>query len=96
MESLENLVLETLNENINTRFSDNILYLEVIYKIKPYLRDLDFRNIFINYSYYQIPSFKSIERTRRKLEQKGLYVSPKNIKEERENMIQKYLDYAMN
>ncbi len=96
METIEELVLQTLNENINTRFSDNILYLEVIYKIKPYLRDLDFKTIFINYSCYGIPSIKTVERARRKLEQKGLYVSPKNIKEERENMIQKYLDYAMN
>lgn len=96
MEKTEEIVKEVLEKNINSRFSDYILYLEVINNLKPELKNYDFKEIFINHKNYGLPSFKCVERARRKLEQKGLYISPKNIKIEREKMIKKYLDYAIN
>lgn len=87
-------VLEVLKNNVNSRFSDNILYLEVIYKIRPELKYLDFKNVFLNYKLLKVPSFKTVERARRKLEKLRLYVPPKNIKKEREKMIIEYINYA--
>ena len=95
MEKYENIVRQVLEENVNTRFSDNILYIEVIKKLRPDLQYKSFKEIFINYKYYRLPSIKTVERNRRLLEQKGLYVSPVNIKKEREKMIQVYLEYAL-
>lgn len=92
----EKYVKEVLENNINARYSDNVLYLEVIYLIKPELRGLDFKHIFINYEKYGIPNFKTVERCRRNLELKGEYRSPINIKLERQKKIEEYIQYAVN
>lgn len=92
---LEEIVLDTLRRNINTQYSDNILYIEVIYKLKPELRGINFKYLFVNYISYKIPSFKTVERIRRKLEKDGRYIAPKSIKLERDKKINEYLDYAM-
>ncbi len=91
----EKYVKQVLETNINTRYSDNVLYLETIYLIRPELRGLDFKQIFLNSKKYRIPSFKTVERCRRMLEKKGEYRAPINIKLEREKMIQEYLNYAV-
>ena len=91
----EKIVRQVLINNVNARYSDNILYLETIYYIRPELRGLDFKYVFLNYKKYGIPCFKTVERCRRKLEKKGEYKAPINIKLEREKMIEIYLKYAI-
>lgn len=92
----EKYVKEVLKNNVNARYSDNVLYVETIYLIKPELKGLDFKHIFLNCKNYGIPSFKTVERCRRKLEKKGEYKAPQNLKVERDKMIEEYVRYANN
>lgn len=96
LEKVEKIVYEILTTDVNSRYSDHILYTKVINKLRPSLSTCNFKDIFCNYEAYRLPSFKAVERSRRKLTQKGLYIPPKNIKKEREEMVEKYIEYAVN
>lgn len=96
IKNLEKVVYEILTTDINSRYSDHILYTKVIYKINSSLITCNFKDIFCNYEAYKLPSFKAVERCRRKLTEKGLYIPPENIKKEREKMINTYIEYAVN
>lgn len=94
LKKLENIVLEVLTENEDTRFSDHILYVAVVQKIKPSFKGFNFKTLFELYEYYNLPSFKAVERCRRKLTEIGKYTPPDNIKKGREELIKKYVEYA--
>lgn len=96
LKNLEKIVYEILTTDINSRYSDHILYTKVINKLRPSLSTCNFKDIFCNYEAYRLPSFKAVERSRRKLTEKGLYIPPENIKKEREEMVKKYVEYAVN
>ena len=56
-------------ENDNyARKCDEYLYFRVCQKINPIYVNLPFDKIFVNRKYYGFPSFKSVERCRRKLQ----------------------------
>lgn len=95
LKTLEKIVLDVLNTNVDSRFSDHVLCTKVIFKIRPNLITTNFKDVFNNFEAYKLPSFASVERCRRKLAEKGLYTPPENIKKEREKMIEKYVEYAV-
>lgn len=65
MEDLKDLVKDILLKNPKTRDSDERLYLEVLRLRGFYLQP----NVFENYKNYNLPSFSSISRARRKVQE---------------------------
>ena len=54
------------------------------------------KHTFVNYQQYQLPSFKSIERTRRDIQVKNKSLVDKNKQEARTEIEEKYKDYYIN
>ncbi len=69
VKKIEPLVRKALEINKSARNDDQMLYIEVIYLINPELLR-DFMDTFKNYKKLGLPSFASVERSRRKLQEK--------------------------
>lgn len=65
MEDLRDLVKDILLKNPKTRDSDERLYLEMLRLKGFYLNP----NVFVNYKRFDIPSFSSVSRARRKVQE---------------------------
>lgn len=65
MEDLKDLVENILLKNPKTRDSDERLYLEMLRLRGFYLEP----NVFVNYKSYKLPSFGSVSRARRKVQE---------------------------
>lgn len=65
MEDLKDLVEDILLKNPKTRDSDERLYLEMLRLKGFYLKP----NVFVNYKSYKLPSFGSVSRARRKVQE---------------------------
>ncbi len=90
---MEERVKELLENIPETRTSDELLY--AVY-IENYY-DIEFnKHTFVNYQEYKLPSFKSIERTRRDIQNKYSNLVDGNKKETRELIEKHYKDYYAN
>lgn len=88
---IETRVKEILEVYPNTRENDNLLY--VTYLEEYHYIDFN-KEIFINYEEYGLPSFKSIERARRKIQNgKGIYKASEKVEENRKEAECKYREY---
>jgi hypothetical protein len=89
---IEPRVKEILEQIPKTRENDELLYSIYIEKY----HDIQFsKEIFINYKDYKIPSFKTIERARRKIQNKqNCYLASEDIFEKRREAEQEYREYA--
>lgn len=65
MEDLRNIVEHILLKYPKTRDSDELLYLEIV-RLKGYILNTD---TFLNYKDYNLPSFSSMSRARRKVQE---------------------------
>lgn len=65
MEDLRDLVKDILLKNPKTRDSDEVLYLEMLRLKGFYLNP----KVFVNYKNFKIPSFSSVSRIRRKVQE---------------------------
>lgn len=94
---IEGIVMETLMEFPDTRLNDDILIFRVYKKINEevVLREL-FLEIMLNRKQYGLPSYKSIERARRKIFEKYPVLKPKRVTKLRKEMEHKYIEYASN
>lgn len=85
---VETRVKEILEAYPNTRENDNLLYVT-------YLKEyhyIDFNEeTFINYEQYGLPSFKSVERSRRRIQnESGIYKASEDIEEKRKEAEHEY------
>ena len=88
-------VKEVLEENVTTRGDDFILILEVYKKIRPNLEGVPFNDVLRYHYRYDLPSFSSVVRARRKLQVMYPELEPdKKIKDIRQAEEQKYRDFA--
>lgn len=89
---IETRVKELLEQIPETRENDHALYRTYI---KTY-HFVDFNEeTFVNYTNYGLPSFKSIERARRKIQNEyGLYRASDEVVRKREEAEKQYRDYA--
>jgi len=87
---IETRVKEILEYYPETRENDNLLYVKYI---KEY-HYVDFtENVFINYEEYGLPSFKSVERARRKIQnEEGTYKASEKVEEERREAEKNYIE----
>lgn len=87
---IETRVKEILEIYPETRENDNLLYVKYI---KEY-HYVDFtENVFINYEEYGLPSFESIERARRRIQnEEGFYKASEKVEEERKEAEKSYIE----
>ena len=62
------LVKKVLEENERTRNSDNELYIEVCYRINPYVVKMPFDYVLLTLEEHSLPPFESVRRTRQKIQ----------------------------
>ena len=88
---IETRVKEVLENNPATRENDNLLY--VTYLEEYHYVDFN-RQTFIDYERYGLPSFKSIERSRRKIQNEEVkYKASEVIEEGRKEAEKQFQDY---
>jgi hypothetical protein len=68
--NVSNIVMEVLQEVPETRSCDNMLYFKVCEKVNPMYTNFPFCQIMQNIQRYGFPSYKSVERARRKIQSK--------------------------
>ena len=68
LKTITELVKDVLLEVSETRNSDDLLYYHVCKRLNPICVDYPFQKILQNRKDYGIPSFKSVERARRKVQ----------------------------
>lgn len=90
---MEERVRELLENIPETRKSDELLY--AMY-IEQYYNIEFNKHTFVNYQQYQLPSFKSIERTRRDIQVNNKSLVDRNKQEARTEIEEKYKDYYIN
>ena len=92
---MQDTVKNILTNNPEAREDDFILIAEVYDKLKPEIRGYSLDYVLRHHKEYKLPSFSSIVRARRKLQEKYPYLQPsKKVKEIRQAEEQAYLDYA--
>ncbi|MDO4605493.1 MAG: hypothetical protein Q4B23_05915 [Helcococcus sp.] len=101
MEDLKDLVEDTLLKNPETRDKDELLYLEILRLKGFYLQP----NVFVNYKSYKFPSFGSVSRARRKVQEIERQTkepkawklqSSKTMNKHRRELEQEYREYYRN
>ena len=87
---IENRVKEILQEYPETRENDNLLYTKYIEEY----HYVEFnKNTFVHYEKYGLPSFKTIERNRRKIQnEQNYFKASKDIEKKRREAEQDYIN----
>lgn len=81
MKTTENIVKELLTDNVLARNNDDYLTLRVYGKINPSVTSRPLQEVLMNRKAFGLPSLKSIERARRKLQRKYPELSANGIVE---------------
>ncbi len=93
---VEDLVYEILLENKNAREDDYILIAEYYHRLNPEIGNLKFNYVFLAHKELNIPSFKSIERARRKVQARHPELVDTKTKLIREQLKEEYKEYHLN
>ena len=93
--TVEPYVLEVLTTNKQSRKDDFILIECVIEKMVG-ITDLSFKTIMLNHKELNIPSFETITRCRRKLQETNPELVDEETEQYREEKIDEYIQYALN
>jgi hypothetical protein len=90
----EEMVLEILREVEAARSDDYILFAEVINRFYPNVVDVPLHKALIKHREINLPSYESITRVRRKLQNKYPEYASERTKKLREKMESEYVAYA--
>ena len=91
----ESIVKAVLESNITARNNDDVLTLRVYGQIAPEVISMPFYVVMLNRKEYGLPSLKSIERARRKLQSKYPELSASEIVQAyRQQQEHDYIAYA--
>ena len=93
--NIEKLVKKILFDYEDTRSSDDVLIFRVYKEINEsaMTREL-FCEVLLNRKKYNLPSYKSIERARRKVYEKYPYLKPERVTKLRKNKEEEYKEYS--
>lgn len=92
---LEKVVKEVLETNIKSRNDNFVLVLEVYKKLEIPVKE-EFMGLMIEHNKYELPSFESVVRSRRKVIEKYPQLQATEVvRELREDQKQMYIDYAI-
>lgn len=92
----EDIVLKVLENQPETRKDDYLLILSVWESICPEIKDLSISFVFANIKELKLPSFKTIERNRRKIFETRKDLTDKKTTDARFEETITYIDYALN
>lgn len=90
---LETIVTEILEDNILARNDDYVLYIEVCRKLYPETLNLPFLSAMLNHNEL-LPNIKSVERARRKAQERRPDLESERAKKKREKEQAAYVEYA--
>lgn len=95
LKNLKDKIIMILENDLESRNSDERLYLEVCKLNGVDVSNISFEEAMLNKNLYNIPSFTSVERVRRKAQE----LRPDLIginKSKRDQLQNEYIDFAMN
>lgn len=95
IDNLENIIIDVLERNKFTRKDDHMLYIEVCSDINPNCLD-NFMEAFKYRKEFELPSFESVSRCRRKVQERYPDLKEYNVAEKRYDKQVDYIDYAIN
>lgn len=96
LRKLENVIKPILEDKPQTREDDYLLYAEVIRKYRPELLELSARTFLKGHNELNVPNIKSVERARRKVQEKYPDLASERAKKKRAKEEQTYVQYALN
>jgi len=89
------LVKAILTECPATRYDDDLLYLKVCQYFNPSIDKFPFGTVFTNLKIYDLPSYKSVERARRKIQAENPELAPgQKAKEKRVKAEKDFREFA--
>ena len=94
LKTMEKVVLQVLEESPAARGDDNILMYLVISKLNPELCDIPFSRVLYHHTELGLPNFKTIERCRRKLQEKYPQLKDPKKAAIRNAEKQEYIEYS--
>ena len=94
LKKLEDVIKPILKEQPQTREDDFLLYAEIIKAYNPKLLQISARTFLVCHKELKIPNIKSIERIRRKIQEKCPELASERAKRKRAKEEQAYIAYS--
>ena len=94
LKKLEDIIKPILKEQPQTRDDDFVLYAEIIKSYDPKLLQISARTVFIRHEELKIPNIKSVERIRRKIQEKCPELASERTKRKRAEEKEVYITYS--
>ena len=94
LKKLENVIKPILEKYPQTREDDYLLYAEVINRYNPELLGVSAEMFLVCHSELNVPNIKSVERARRKLQEKYPELATERAKRKRAEEQASYISYA--
>ena len=95
LRDLEKVIKPILENNPQTREDDYLLYAEIIKGYNPKLLNLSAESFLMSHTILGVPNIKSVERTRRKVQEKYPELATERAKKKRAEEQQNYIDYGL-
>lgn len=95
LRKLEAVIKPILEEKPQTREDDFLLYAEVIKAYDPELLEVTAKLFLIKHNALNVPNIKSIERVRRKVQEKHPELARERVKRKRAEEQAKYIAYSI-
>lgn len=93
---IQDIVELMLSRDALTRDSDDYLYIQVCEYMRPTVTDRPLKDVFLHMGEYQLPSYESVGRARRKLQAEKPWLKASDaVRRYRADNEQKYRDYAL-
>ena len=94
LKKLEDVIKPILKEQPQTREDDFLLYAEIIKAYNPKLLQISARTLLICHNELNVPNIKSVERARRKIQEKCPELASERAKRKRAKEEQAYIAYS--
>lgn len=94
LKNLEIVIKPILEEIPQTRDDDVLLYAEIVRAFNPKALELTANTFLFGHSYLNIPNMKSVERARRKVQEKYPDLASERAKKKRAKEEQAYIAYS--
>jgi hypothetical protein len=94
LKKLENVIKPILENQPQTREDDFLLYAEVIKEYYPDLLNITTGTFLVSHKFLNVPNIKSVERARRKIQEKHPELATERAKRKRATEQEAYMQYG--
>lgn len=94
LKKLENVIKPILENQPQTRNDDYLLYAEIIKSYYPDLLEITTGTFLLAHNFLQVPNIKSVERARRKIQEKHPELASERVNKKRAEEQATYIQYA--